>query len=137
MRVGFTCSSFDMLHAGHIMMLREAKEQCDYLIVGLQVDPSLDRLEKSTPIQSVVERYIQLSAVSYVDEIIPYEGEEELKDILETFKINVRILGEEYKYIEFTGKDLCTDIGIELYYNSRRHRFSTTNLRAKVTNESI
>ena len=137
MRVGFTASAFDMLHAGHIMMLREAKEQCDYLIVGLQVNPQFDRPSKNSPVQSIVERYIQLSAVSYIDEIIPYEGEEQLKDILETFKIDVRIIGEEYKYIEFSGKDICTDIGIEIYYNSRRHRFSTTNLRAKVSNVPI
>jgi glycerol-3-phosphate cytidylyltransferase len=132
MRVGFTASAFDMLHAGHIMMLREAKEQCDHLIVGLQIDPSLDRLEKHSPIQSVVERYIQLSAVSYIDEIIPYEDEEQLKDILETFKIHVRVLGEEYKHIEFTGKDLCMELGIELYYNSRQHKFSSSDLRHRL-----
>jgi glycerol-3-phosphate cytidylyltransferase len=132
MRVGFTASAFDMLHAGHVMMLREAKEQCDHLIVGLQIDPSLDRLEKHSPIQTIVERYIQLAAVSYVDEIVPYENEEQLKDILETFKIHVRVLGEEYKHIEFTGKDLCMELGIELYYNSRQHKFSSSDLRNRL-----
>ena len=82
MKVGFTCSAFDMLHSGHIQMLRDAKEQCDYLICGLQTDPSADRPEKNRPIQTVVERYTQLKAVQYVDEIIPYATEEDLKDIL-------------------------------------------------------
>ena len=106
-RIGFTCSAFDLLHAGHVQMLREAKQQCDYLICGLQVDPSADRPEKNAPIQTVVERYTQLNAVSYVDEIIPYGTERDLEDILELYTINVRILGEEYRDKEFTGKDIC------------------------------
>ena len=97
MRIGFTCSTFDLLHAGHIQMLRDAKEQCDYLICGLQIDPSLDRPEKNSPVQTIVERYTQLSAVKYVDEIVPYQTEIDLEDILNMLHIDVRILGEEYK----------------------------------------
>ena len=107
MRIGFTCSTFDLLHAGHVQMLRDAKEQCDYLIVGLQFDPSMDRPEKNKPIQTVVERYTQLNAVKYVDEIIPYQTESDLEDILSMYDINVRVLGEEYKEKDFTGKDIC------------------------------
>jgi glycerol-3-phosphate cytidylyltransferase len=103
MRIGFTCSSFDLLHAGHVQMLREAKEQCEYLIVGLQMDPSFDRDNKNPPIQTIVERYSQLKAVSYVDEIIPYSTEQDLEDILELYTIHVRILGDEYRDKDFTG----------------------------------
>jgi glycerol-3-phosphate cytidylyltransferase len=131
-RVGFTCSSFDLLHAGHVQMLREAKAQCNYLICGLQVDPANDRPEKNSPVQSIVERYTQLKAVSYVDEIIPYGTEKDLEDILELYTINVRILGEEYRDKEFTGKDICRRRDIELYFNNRDHRFSSSNLRASV-----
>ena len=130
MKIGFTCSSFDLLHAGHVQMLREAKEQCDYLIVGLQMDPAVDRpKEKNPPIQTIVERYSQLKAVSYVDEIIPYSTEQDLEDILELYTINVRILGAEYRDKEFTGKDICRKLDIELYFNKRDHRFSTSKLR--------
>jgi glycerol-3-phosphate cytidylyltransferase len=130
MKIGFTCSSFDLLHAGHVQMLREAKEQCDYLIVGLQTDPAVDRpKEKNQPIQTIVERYSQLKAVSYVDEIIPYATEQDLEDILELYTINVRILGEEYRDKEFTGKDICRKRDIELFFNKRDHRFSTSKLR--------
>ena len=106
-KVGFTCSAFDLLHSGHISMLREAKDQCDYLICGLQTDPSADRPEKNAPIQTIVERYTQLKAVGYVDEIIPYSTEEDLKDILSMYSIDVRILGDEYREKDFTGKDIC------------------------------
>lgn len=130
MKIGFTCSSFDLLHAGHVQMLREAKEQCGYLIVGLQMDPAVDRpKEKNQPIQTIVERYSQLKAVSYVDEIIPYSTEQDLEDILELYTINVRILGEEYRDKEFTGKDICRKRDIELFFNKRDHRFSTSKLR--------
>jgi glycerol-3-phosphate cytidylyltransferase len=132
MKVGFTCSAFDLLHAGHIQMLREAKEQCDYLICGLQIDPSLDREEKNAPIQTVVERYTQLKAVSYVDEIIPYLTEDDLCDILAMYHINVRVLGDEYKEKDFTGKDICKKRGIQLYFNKRDHRFSSSDLRRRV-----
>jgi glycerol-3-phosphate cytidylyltransferase len=132
MRVGITFSAFDLLHAGHVQMLREAKEHCDYLIVGLQMDPSIDRPTKNSPVQTVVERYVQLRAVSYVDEIIPYVTEKDLEDILTMYHIDVRILGEEYREKEFTGKDICRKRGIELYFNKRDHRFSSSDLRRRV-----
>jgi glycerol-3-phosphate cytidylyltransferase len=132
MIVGFTASAFDLLHAGHIQMLREAKEQCDYLIVGLQLDPGIDRSNKNVPIQTVVERYSQLAAVSYVDEIIPYVSELDLEDILTMYHIDVRILGEEYRDKDFTGKDICRKRGIQLYFNKRDHRFSSSDLRKRV-----
>ena len=132
MKIGFTCSAFDLLHAGHIQMLRDAKSQCDYLICGIQVDPAKDREEKNSPIQTLVERYIQLAAVRYVDEIIPYETEKDLNDILEILPINIRILGAEYKQKDFTGKDVCRRRGIELYFNRRDHRFSSTALRKRL-----
>ncbi len=135
MKIGFTCSTFDLLHAGHIQMLREAKEQCDYLIVGLQFDPSMDRPEKNKPIQTVVERYTQLNAVKYVDEIIPYQTESDLEDILSMYDINVRVLGEEYKEKDFTGKDICKKRGIQLYFNKREHRFSSSDLRKRVSDQ--
>lgn len=129
MKIGITFSAFDLLHAGHIKMLEDAKRQCDYLIVGLQTDPTLDRPEKNQPIQTVVERYIQLQACNMVDEIVPYATEQDLEDILRSFKIDVRILGEEYKEKNFTGRTYCEEKGIELYYNSRDHRFSSSGLR--------
>jgi len=132
MRVGITFSAFDLLHAGHVQMLREAKEHCDYLIVGLQMDPNIDRPTKNSPVQTVVERYVQLRAVSYVDEIIPYVTEKDLEDILTMYHVDVRILGEEYREKEFTGKDICRKRGIELYFNKRDHRFSSSDLRRRV-----
>ena len=132
MRTGFTCSTFDLLHAGHVQMLREAKEQCDYLICALQIDPSIDREEKNAPIQTVVERYTQLKAVGYVDEIIPYGTEEDLEDILNMYSIDVRILGDEYRDKEFTGKDICRKRSIDLYFNKRDHRFSSSDLRLRI-----
>ena len=132
MKVGFTCSAFDMLHSGHIQMLRDAREQCDYLICGLQTDPSADRPEKNRPIQTIVERYTQLKAVQYVDEIIPYATEEDLKDILSMYHIDVRILGDEYREKDFTGKEICKRRDIAFYFNKRDHRFSSSELRRRV-----
>ena len=132
MRIGFTCSTFDLLHAGHVQMLRDAKQHCDYLLVGLQIDPSLDRPEKNKPVQSIVERYTQLKGIKYVDEIIPYGTEEDLLDLMELYTIDVRILGEEYRLKDFTGKDECRNRGIELYFNKRDHRFSSSDLRERV-----
>lgn len=133
MKIGFTCSTFDLLHAGHVMMLREAKSVCDHLIVGLQTNPTLDRPNtKNPPVQSLVERYVQLKAIEYVDEIIPYQTEQDLEDILQMYPIDVRILGVEYREKEFTGKDICRQRGIDLYFNKRDHRFSTTDLRKRV-----
>ena len=131
-RVGFTCSTFDLLHAGHVSMLQEAKSQCDWLIVGLQNDPSIDRPIKNRPVQSIVERYLQLSGNKYVDQIIPYNSEKDLEDLLSTLSIDVRILGDEYKDKEFTGRAICVRRGIELYFNGRDHSFSTTDLRKRV-----
>lgn len=136
MRVGFTCSTFDLLHAGHVAMLREAKEQCDYLLVGLQIDPSVDRASKNSPVQTIVERYTQLAAIKYVDEIVVYSTEKDLKDILELYNIHTRILGDEYKDKDFTGKEICQSKGIKLYFNKRSHRFSSTDLRKRVTSYS-
>lgn len=135
MKVGFTCSTFDLLHAGHVQMLREAKSQCEYLICGLQVDPSTDRPEKNSPIQTVVERYTQLNAVKYVNEIIPYCTEQDLEDILEMYHIDVRIIGSEYRDGKFTGRAICAKRDIELYFNSRDHRFSSSDLRKRVHNQ--
>jgi glycerol-3-phosphate cytidylyltransferase len=135
MKVGITFSTFDLLHAGHVAMLRDAKNQCDYLIVGLQSDPTIDRPDtKNNPVQTMFERYLQLKAVEYVDEVIPYQTEQDLEDILQTLNINVRILGEEYRDKDFTGKDTCKRRDIELYFNKRDHRFSTTDLRNRISN---
>ena len=132
MKVGFTASAFDLLHAGHVQMLREAKSVCDYLICGLQVDPTIDRPTKNKPVQTVVERYAQLAAVKYVDEIIPYCTEADLLDIINMYPIDVRILGEEYRLKDFTGKDECRNRGIQIYFNKRDHRFSSSDLRKRV-----
>jgi glycerol-3-phosphate cytidylyltransferase len=133
--IGITCSTFDLLHAGHIIMLEECKKYCDYLICALQVDPSIDRPEKNKPIQSLVERYIQLDSVQYVDKIIPYNTEEELITIFSSLDLDVRIIGEEYKDTEFTAKNICQKRGIKLVYNKRDHDFSTTNLRERIYNQ--
>ncbi|SFJ27966.1 adenylyltransferase/cytidyltransferase family protein [Myroides guanonis] len=137
MKIGITFSTFDLLHAGHIKMLEEAKYHCDYLIVGLQTDPTLDRAEKNKPTQTVVERYIQLKGCKFVDEIIPYATEQDLEDILRSFKIDVRILGEEYKDKNFTGRMYCETKGIELIYNRRDHRFSSSSLRKVVAQKEM
>ncbi|WP_312819223.1 adenylyltransferase/cytidyltransferase family protein [Kaistella carnis] len=132
MKVGITFSAFDLLHAGHIKMLEEAKRNCDYLIVGLQTDPTLDRPEKNKPVQTVVERYIQLKGCVFVDEIVPYATEQDLEDILHSFKIDIRFIGDEYKEKKFTGRDYCEQSGIELFFNQRDHRFSSSDLRKHV-----
>jgi len=130
--VGFTCSTFDLLHAGHILMLAEAKSICDYLIVGVQSDPTIDRPDvKNKPVQSIVERYVQLSAVKFIDEIIVYDTEKDLEDLLMFLPITLRIIGEEYRDKSFTGKNICEDRGIKIFYNSRTHRFSSSELRQR------
>lgn len=134
MKTGITFSAFDLLHAGHIKMLEEAKQQCNYLICGLQTDPTIDRPEKNKPTQSVVERYIQLKGCKFVDEIVPYATEQDLEDILQSFKIDVRIVGNEYQDKNFTGRTYCEDKGIELFFNVRDHRFSSSALRKEVFN---
>ena len=137
MIIGLTASTFDLLHAGHIAMLREAKTQCDHLICALQVDPSIDRSEKNSPVQTLVERWTQLDGVKYVDEIIPYQSEKDLEDILQMYNLDIRIIGEEYKHGKFTGRAICASRGIEIYYNKRDHRFSTSDLRLRVQQAQI
>ena len=136
MRIGLTASTFDLLHAGHVSMLREAKSQCDYLIAALQVDPSLDRSDKNPPVQSIVERQAQLHAVKYVDEVVVYCTERDLLDIINMYPIDVRILGEEYRLKDFTGKDECRNRGIQIYFNKRDHSFSSSDLRKRVCDEN-
>lgn len=138
-KIGITFSTFDMLHAGHIAMLSEAKNHCDYLIAGLQTDPTIDRPEtKNSPIQSVVERQIQLAACRYVDEVVVYQTEQDLIDLLLILPVDVRILGVEYENKDFTGREECYDRGIELVFNGRDHSFSSSSLRKRVaTAESM
>ena len=132
--IGFTCSCFDLLHAGHILMLQDAKSRCDKLIVGLQTDPTIDRPDtKNKPIQSFEERYIQLKAVKYVNEIFTYDTEEDLYKKLLDINPDVRILGSDYIGKSFTGDDL----GIEIYYHERKHNYSTTNLRGKIVSKHL
>jgi glycerol-3-phosphate cytidylyltransferase len=138
LKIGITFSTFDLLHAGHIAMLAEAKNHCDYLICGIQTDPTIDRPEsKNPPVQSIVERQIQLSAVRYVDETVVYQTEKDLEDILLTLPIDVRILGVEYEQKDFTGRDICFDRGIELIFNQRDHSFSSSNLRKRVAHAEM
>jgi glycerol-3-phosphate cytidylyltransferase len=128
MKIGFTASCFDLFHAGHVMMLKEAKEQCDYLIIGLQTDPTIDRPTKNKPVQSILERFIQVEGCKYVDQIVPYSTEEDLINLLTSYPIDVRIIGEEYRDKQFTGHNLP----IAVYFNRRQHNFSTTDLRQRV-----
>lgn len=129
--IGFTSSVFDLFHAGHVVMLQEARELCDYLVVGLLVDPKHERPEKNRPIQSAAERYLQVSACRYVDEVIPFESEQDLVDIILTINPDVRIVGEEYKGTQHTGVGLCL-----IHYNKRRHSFSSSELRERIKNGS-
>ena len=128
-RIGFTCSTFDLLHAGHISMLAESKSRCDFLVVGLLCDPTHDRPKKHKPIQSMLERWVQLSGISYIDMIIPFSSEQDIIDMVLLIKPDIRIVGEEYKDKEHTGKGLCP-----IFYNSRKHSFSSTELRERVKN---
>ena len=130
--IGITFSSFDLFHSGHVAMLKEAKSKCDYLMVGLQTDPTIDRPEKNKPIQSVFERYVQLEGCKYIDEVIPYATEQDLIDILLTYKVDVRFIGEEYQEKSSTGKQLCIDKGINIHYNKRQISFSTSGLRKRI-----
>ena len=138
LKIGITFSTFDLLHAGHIAMLAEAKNHCDYLICGIQTDPTINRPDsKNPPVQSIVERQIQLSAVRYVDETVVYQTEKDLEDILLTLPIDVRILGIEYAEKDFTGRNICFDRGIELIFNQRDHSFSSSNLRKRVAHAEM
>lgn len=132
MKIGFNCSSFDLLHAGHVTMLKMEKQLCDYLIVALQVDPTVDRPGiKNKPVQSVYERYVQLQACKYVDEILVYETEFDLLQLLMTQTIHIRFLSDEYLNRDFTGKQYCIDNGIELHYHKRQHAYSSSELRKR------
>jgi glycerol-3-phosphate cytidylyltransferase len=132
-RIGITFSTFDMLHAGHIAMLSEAKNHCDYLICGLQTDPTIDRPDtKNKPVQSIVERQIQLAACRYVDEVVVYQTEQDLVDLLLILPLDVRILGVEYEGKDFSGQNECYDRGIEIVFNGRDHSFSSSSLRKRV-----
>ena len=131
MKVGFTCGAFDLLHAGHVVMFKEAKQNCEYLIVGLQTDPSIDRQEKNQPVQSVYERYMQLQAIKYIDEIIPYDTEKSILDLLESTEIHLRFIGEDWQDKHFTGKGLH-----EIYYTNRQHSFSSSGLRRLISESS-
>lgn len=132
MKIGFNCSSFDLLHAGHVTMLKMEKEMCDYLKVALQVDPTIDRPGvKNKPVQSIYERYVQLQACKYVDEILVYETEFDLLQLLMTQTIHIRFLSEEYLNRDFTGKQYCISNGIELFYHKRQHIYSSSELRTR------
>ena len=133
MEVGITAGSFDLFHAGHVLMLKDAKDQCDYLIVALQTDPTIDRKEKNKPIQTMYERFVQLDACKYVDKIIPYETEDDLYTLIMNTDVDIRIIGNEYRNEDFTARE----VGLEIYYNARNHQWSTTELRERIANESI
>jgi len=126
--VGFTCGALDLLHAGHVLMLKECKTKCDYLIVGLQTDPSIDRKEKNKPIETVEERIIRLNGCKYVDEVIVYETESDLYNLIKELKPDVRFVGEDHKGKSFTGDDL----EIKVVFNSRNHNYSSSNLLKRI-----
>jgi glycerol-3-phosphate cytidylyltransferase len=133
MKIGFNCSCFDLFHAGHVTMLKMEKERCDYLKVALQVDPTTDRPGlKNKPVQSIYERYVQVQACKYVDEILLYDTEKELLNLIMTQDMHIRFLSDEYLYRDFTGKQYCMDNGIELFYHKRQHTYSTSELRNRV-----
>ena len=133
MKIGFNCSTLDLFHAGHVTMLKVEKQHCDYLIVALQSDPTIDRPDtKNKPVQSLYERYVQITGCKYVDEVLVYETEEDLENLLKTQTIHIRFLGDEYKTKPFTGKQYCLDKGIELYYHERQHPYSSSGLRKRV-----
>ena len=133
MKIGFNCSSFDLFHAGHVTMLKMEKEMCDYLKVALQVDPTIDRPGiKNKPVQSIYERYVQLQGCKYVDEILVYQTEQDLLNLIQTQTIHIRFLSEEYLNRDFTGKQYCLNNGIDLHYHKRQHQYSSSDLRKRV-----
>jgi len=133
-RIGFTCGTFDVLHPGHVMMLQESKAHCDHLIVGLLSDPTISRpTTKNKPVQSMWERFVQLQAINVVDWIFPFDTEEDIINMLQMIRPHVRFVGEEYKNFNFTGRQVCTDLGIEIFYNTRTHKYSSTELRSRDT----
>jgi glycerol-3-phosphate cytidylyltransferase len=134
MKVGITFGAFDLCHAGHILMFKECKQHCDFLIVGLQADPSMERQHKNKPVQSMFERYVQLGACKYINEIIPYVYEQEIEQILRSTKVDVRFIGADYIGKEYTAKEYCIDNYIDIHFNNRDHGFSTTELRKRIEN---
>lgn len=135
MKIGFNCSSFDLFHAGHVTMLKMEKELCDYLKVALQIDPSIDRPGiKNKPVQSIYERFMQVSSCKYVDEVLIYDTEDDLLNLIKTQTMHIRFLSEEYLNRDFTGKQYCLDNGIELHYHKRQHTYSSTELRERIYN---
>ena len=134
--IGFTCGAFDLFHAGHNIMLRECKSRCDYLLVGLHTDPTIDRPNKNKPVQTIYERYVQLKNCKWVDDIIPYDTEKDLLNLIATVPINVRFLGEDYLGVQITGENLCKQLNIDVIYLKRRHDFSTSELRNRIEKAS-
>ncbi len=136
-RIGMTFSTFDVLHAGHVAMLAECKAHCDFLVVGLLSDPTLDRpTSKNKPVQSLFERWVQVQAISYIDLLFPFESEQDLTDSILLIRPDIRFAGEEYENVEYTAKDITQEMGIEMYFNKRAHSFSTTELRQRIVNAS-
>lgn len=135
--IGFTCGSFDLFHAGHNVMLRDCKTRCDKLIVGLQTDPTIDRPNKNKPIQTMYERYTQLINNKWVDQVIPYDTEADLINLLSTTPMDIRFLGEDYYNKKFTGDDLCEEMGVTLLYLPRKHNFSSSELRERLENGRV
>lgn len=136
MRIGFTCGAFDLFHAGHNIFLRDARNYCEYLVVGLQTDPTIDRSDKNKPVQTIYERYVQLENCAWVDRIIPYETEADLLNLIATTKMDVRFLGDDYVNKKFTGDQLCAKLGIEVIFLNRKHNFSSSELRKRIENDS-
>lgn len=137
MIIGFTCGAFDLLHAGHSVYLRDCRTKCDKLIVGLHTDPTIDRPEKNKPLQSIYERYTQLINCKWVDQIIPYDTEADLLNLMASTPIDVRFLGGDYADKSFTGEQLCQDMGIKVYTMPRKHNFSSSELRERLKNDSV
>ena len=131
-RIGFTCGAFDLFHAGHITMLADCKDKCDHLIVGLHTDPSIERPKKNKPIQSNFERYVQLVGCRYVDQVITYDTEEDLRNLLATININIRFVGADHLRDKITAEDVCKLRNIEIYFNERYHNFSSSELRNRI-----
>lgn len=137
MKIGFTCGAFDLFHAGHNIFLRDAKDHCDYLVVGLQTDPTIDRSDKNKPVQTIYERYIQLKNCAWVDDIIPYDTEADLINLLASTNIDVRFLGSDYAHRSFTGNALCEDRGIKIVFLNRYHTFSSSELRKRIAKDTV
>ena len=132
MKVGFTCGAFDLLHPGHLIMLRQCKEQCDWLIVGLHTDPTIDRPEKNKPIQTVYERWVQLNACTYIDTVVPYDTENDLCNMMATLDMNIRFVGADHRNDYITGQQICESRKIKIIFNDRYHDYSSSELRERI-----